>query len=60
MVPCFSRTVTQPSNAPGTVIVSMPDKGIWVMPFEVTRSRVSARGARPLAFSASIFFVFDE
>ena len=60
IVPCFSSSVIQPSKAPGTVIVSMPLVGIWVILREMKCSRVSARGARPLALSASSFFVFDE
>jgi hypothetical protein len=34
MVPNFSSSVTQPSNAPGTVIASMPVDGIVVMCFD--------------------------
>jgi hypothetical protein len=60
IVPCFSSRVTHPSNAPGTVTGSMPVVGIWAIFREVKYSRVSARGAQPLAFSASSFFVFDE
>ena len=44
--------MTQPSNAPGTVIGSMPVIGIWVIFRDVKCSRFSARGARPLALSA--------
>ena len=60
IVPCFSSSVTHPSNAPGTVMVSMPESGICLWPRPATRSAVSARGARPLALSASIFLVFAE
>jgi hypothetical protein len=34
-VPCFSSSVTQPSNAPGTVIGSMPLTGICAILREV-------------------------
>ena len=60
IVPCLSSSVTQPSNAPGTVIVGMPVVGIWAIFRDVKYSRLSARGAWPLAFSPSSFFVFDE
>ena len=59
MVPYLSSSVTHPSNAPGTVIASMPVTGIWLIFCDVKYSRFSARGARPLAFSPSVF-VFDE
>ena len=59
MVPYLSSRVTHPSNAPGTVIASMPVTGIWLIFREVKCSRFSARGARPLALSPSSFFVFD-
>ena len=50
IVPCFSSSVTHPSNAPGTVTGSMPVVGICAIFRDVKCSRVSARGARPLAF----------
>jgi hypothetical protein len=58
IVPNFSSSVVQPSNAPGTVIGSMPVVGICVMLRERSRSRLSARGARPLALSPASVFVF--
>jgi hypothetical protein len=58
IVPCFSSSVTHPSNAPGTVMGSMPVAGIWVIFRDVKYSRFNARGARPPAFSASSFLVF--
>ena len=59
-MPCFSSSVIQPSNAPGTVMVSMPVDRHLLVTERGTRAAVSARGARPLAFSASSFFVFAE
>src|SRR6516225_755177 len=48
----------QPSTAPGTVTVSMPLAGIFVMPLLFRYSIVSPLGAQPLAFSPYSLPVF--
>ena len=61
MVPCFSSSVTHPSNAPGTVIGSMPANGICAIFRDVKYSTAQARAARVRSHSsASSFFVFAE
>ena len=46
MVPCFSSSVTHPSNAPGTVIGSIPVDGICAIFRDVKCSRFNAARGR--------------